>query len=56
MPGGLDWKGGGGVEVADVGANTGEFVGIEGGQGSRVSDKDGWTGVGMIFRAERETP
>ena len=53
MPGGLDGKAGGGMEVADVGADTGDFVGIEGGQGSRVSDNDGWTSVGMIFGAER---
>ena len=45
------------MEVADEGANAGEVVGFEGGWGSRVSRKDvWWTGVRMIFRADRETP
>ena len=56
-PGGLDRKSGGGVEVADKGADAGEVVGVEGGCDSRVSDKDvWWTSVGIIFRAEREVP
>ena len=55
-PGGLDGKGGSGVEVADEGDDAQEVVGVEGGQVRRVSGKDEWTGVGMIFGAERETP
>ena len=56
-PGGLDRKAGGSVEVGDEGADAGEVVGVEGGQGNRVSRNDvWWRGVGMIFRAERETP
>ena len=39
----------------DKGANAGEVMGVEVGWGCRVSGKDEWTGVGMIFRAERET-
>ena len=56
-PGRLDGKAGGGVEVADEGSDNGEVVGVEGGQGCRVSGNDKWwTGVGIIFRAEREKP
>ena len=56
-PGGLDRKADGGVEVADEGANAGEVVGVEVGWGGSVSRKDvWWTGFGMIFEAERETP
>ena len=56
-PSRLDRKARGGVEVADEGADDGEVVGVEGGRGHRVSRNDvGWMGVGMIFRAERETP
>ena len=35
-PGGLDRKAGGGVEVADKGADAGEVVGVEGGRVSRI--------------------
>ena len=56
-PGRLDGKAGGGVEVEDKGSDAGEVVGVEGGWGSRVIGKDvWWTGVGMIFGVERETP
>ena len=55
-PGGLDRKAGGGVDVADEGADAGEVVGVEGGRGRRVIGKYGWTGVGTIFGTERETP
>ena len=55
-PGGIYGKAGGGLEVADEGANSGEVVGVEVGRNRRVSRKDGWTGVGMMFGAERETP
>ena len=56
-PGRLDGKAGGGVEVADKGADAGEVVGVEGGKGRMVSGNDvGWMGVVMIFRAEIETP
>ena len=49
-PGRLDGKSGGGVEVADKGADAGEVVGVEGG---RVSRNDvWWTCVGLIFEAE----
>ena len=45
------------MEVANKGADAGEVVGVEGGQGHRVSRNDvWWRGVGMIFREERETP
>ena len=52
----LDGIAGGGVEVAEEGANAGEVMGVEGGWGRRFSGKDGWMSVGMIFGAERETP
>ena len=35
-PGRLDGKAGGGVEVADEGADAGEVVGVEGSRGRRV--------------------
>ena len=38
--GGLDGKAGGGVEVADKGANAGEVVGVEGSWGRRSSEMD----------------
>ena len=56
-PGRIDGKAGSGVEVADEGASDGEVMGVEGGRGHRVSGNDvWWTGIGMIFEAERETP
>ena len=56
-PGGLDRKAGGGVEVADEGADAGEIAGIEGSRGCRVCGNEvGWMGVGIVFGAQREAP
>ena len=56
-PGRLAGKAVSGMEVADEGTNDGGVVGVVGSWGCRVSGNDvWWTVVGMIFRAERETP